>query len=105
MASSLSIKVDGQLVESNMPGVGRSVKVKVTNDGTRDLFVVEVEVVGEGADHIELSGDQKSWTKTLELRALKKAESETFWARAVYTPEDADDNLEYEIVASAMILT
>lgn len=105
MPGALELKTIGdldlELVESSA-GVGASAPVQAKNTGTTSLSGVVVEVLGDGADHVQLSIDRRSWSDKIKLGPLEKGKSATFYTRAVYGPDDAEDRLDFKLVATAL---
>lgn len=94
---------DLELVESSA-GTGAITPVQAKNTGTTAISAVAVEVMGEGADHVQLSADRRAWSSKITLGALDSGKSATFYTRAVYGPDDAEDRLDFKLIASALSL-
>lgn len=92
-----------RLTEAPIPGKGKPAALVARNTGTTVVHTVSIIVEGEGADHVELSVDGQEWSSTeLELDPIKPGGEEPFFVRSTYSVDDAEDRLDFELVASAI---
>lgn len=105
MPGSLVLEGNLDLTETEVPGVGDTVTVKLRNTGTIDLSYVSIAPEGDGARHIQLSTTKTQWAnpgQELKISALRKGTTVDIYVRGIYSEGDAEDREKVKLVASAL---
>lgn len=99
------IEVTGDLALPNADaytGLGEPSRLSVRNAGTTLLRQISLTPKGDGAAHVQLSLDGEEWGDAAELEQLDRGEAVEVLARSRFSPEDAEDRVDFILDVAAM---
>lgn len=105
MPGQLELQGKVDLTETPVPGVSKTIKLKAKNIGTTKLHTISIQPEGDGAGQVQLATKPDNWAepgKGISLADLSPKEERDFYIRSSYSPADAEDRKEFQLVAMAM---